>query len=101
MPRSRPPSPLFVTTRWSIVLMAQSEPSPDSRSALESLCRGYWYPLYAYVRRAGRTPHDAQDLTQEFFARLLEKGWLFSASPESGRFRTFLLMALKRFMAKE
>jgi RNA polymerase sigma-70 factor (ECF subfamily) len=81
--------------------MAQSEPSADSRSALESLCRGYWYPLYAYVRRAGRTPHDAQDLTQEFFARLLEKGWLLSASPENGRFRTFLLMALKRFMAKE
>lgn len=81
--------------------MAQSEPSPDSRSALETLCRGYWYPLYAYVRRVGRTPHDAQDLTQEFFARLLEKDWLLAASPANGRFRTFLLMALKRFMAKE
>ena len=90
-----------MTTRWSIVLRAQSEPSADSRSALEALCRGYWYPLYAYVRRVGRTPHDAEDLTQEFFARLLEKGWLLSASPENGRFRTFLLMALKRFMAKE
>jgi DNA-directed RNA polymerase specialized sigma24 family protein len=101
VPRPTPVSPLFVITRWSIVLKAQSEPSPDSRSALEALCRGYWYPLYAYVRRVGRTPHDAQDLTQEFFARLLEKGWLLSASPENGRFRTFLLMALKRFMAKE
>jgi RNA polymerase sigma-70 factor (ECF subfamily) len=90
-----------VTTRWSVVLLAQSEHSPDSRGALEALCRGYWYPLYAYVRRVGRTPHDAQDLTQEFFARLLEKGWLHSASAENGRFRTFLLMALKRFMAKE
>jgi RNA polymerase sigma-70 factor (ECF subfamily) len=68
---------------------------------LEALCRGYWYPLYAYVRRVGRTRHDAEDLTQEFFARLLEKGWLLSAAPENGRFRTFLLMALKRFMAKE
>jgi RNA polymerase sigma factor (sigma-70 family) len=98
---STPPSPLFVTTQWSIVLQAQSDTNPNSRSALETLCRGYWYPLYAYVRRAGRTPHDAQDLTQEFFARLLEKDWLLAASPENGRFRTFLLMALKRFMANE
>ncbi len=90
-----------MTTRWSVVLKARSEPSSDSRQALETLCRGYWYPLYAYVRRVGQTPHDAQDLTQEFFARLLEKGWLLAASPDNGRFRTFLLMALKRFMANE
>ena len=101
MPHSTPPSPLFVTTRWSVVLQAQSNTNPDSCGALETLCRGYWYPLYAYVRRVGRTPHDAQDLTQAFFARLLEKEWLLAASPENGRFRTFLLMALKRFMANE
>ena len=65
------------------------------------LCRAYWYPIYAYTRRAGRAPHDAEDLTQEFFARLLKKEWLLAASPEKGRFRTFLLMALKRFMVNE
>jgi RNA polymerase sigma factor (sigma-70 family) len=99
--RPTPASPLFVTTQWSLVFRAQGEASPDSRGALETLCRSYWYPLYAYARRVGRTPHDAQDLTQEFFARLLEKDWLLAASPENGRFRSFLLMALKRFMAKE
>lgn len=90
-----------MTTQWSIVFKAQGRVSPDSRLALETLCRSYWYPLYAYARRAGRSPHDAQDLTQEFFARLLEKEWLLAASPENGRFRSFLLVALKRFMAKE
>ena len=94
-------SPLFVTTRWSVVLQAQRDLLPGAEDALEILCRGYWYPIYAYVRRAGRTPEDAEDLTQEFFARLLEKDWLLAASPEKGRFRTFLLMALKRFMVNE
>jgi RNA polymerase sigma-70 factor (ECF subfamily) len=68
---------------------------------MESLCRAYWYPLYAYVRRQGQSPHDAQDLTQEFFARLLAKEWLASADREKGRFRTFLVVALKRFLANE
>jgi len=95
------PSPLFVTTHWSVILTARHENSPGSKSALETLCQRYWYPSYAYVRRSGRTPADAQDLTQEFFLRLLEKDWLLAASPDQGRFRTFLLMALKRFMANE
>jgi RNA polymerase sigma factor (sigma-70 family) len=84
-----------------VVIKAQSETSPETRNALETLCRGYWYPLYAYARRAGRSPHDAEDLTQQFFAHLLEKDWLRTAAPEKGRFRAFLLVALKRFMAKE
>lgn len=92
------PSPLFATTRWSVVLAARHE---DSQQAMETLCRAYWYPLYAYVRRDGHSAHDAQDLTQEFFARLVEKDWLRSAAPEHGRFRTFLLVAMKRFLINE
>jgi len=95
------PSPLFLTTRWSVVLAARRETSPAATAALETLCRNYWYPLYAYVRRAGHGPHDAQDLTQEFFARLLAKEWMRGAARERGRFRTFLLVAMKRFLAKE
>jgi len=90
-----------VTTRWSVVLAAQDRSSPDSAAALETLCRSYWYPLYVYVRSCGRSPHDAQDLTQEFFARLLAQDWLSVVLPERGRFRTFLLVALKRFLANE
>jgi RNA polymerase sigma factor (sigma-70 family) len=95
------PRPAFVTTHWSVVLSAQDSSSPKSDAALETLCRTYWYPLYAFVRRQGRSPHDAQDLTQEFFARLLNKDYLKSAEPAKGRFRTFLLMVLKRFLANE
>ena len=95
------PQRAFVTTHWSVVLSAQDRDSPEAREALETLCRSYWFPLYAFVRRQGRSPHDAQDLTQEFFARLLEKEYLKSAKPEKGRFRTFLLVALKRFLANE
>lgn len=91
----------FVTTRWSVVLAAQEAAAPDAAAALETLCRAYWYPLYAYVRRAGRSPQDAEDLTQEFFARLLARDWLKVVAPEKGRFRAFLLMAMKRFLAKE
>jgi RNA polymerase sigma-70 factor (ECF subfamily) len=68
---------------------------------MEVICRAYWQPLYSYVRRCGQTPHDAQDLTQEFFHRLLEKEWLRAADREKGRLRTFLIVALKNFMAKE
>ena len=91
----------FQTTRWSMVLAAQGRATTDGFQSLESLCRLYWPPLYAYVRRRGHSPHDAQDLTQEFFARLLAKDWLTAAHRESGRFRSFLLMALKRFLANE
>jgi RNA polymerase sigma-70 factor (ECF subfamily) len=93
--------PSFPNTRWSVVLAATQRASPESAAALETLCRAYWYPLYAYVRRCGQTPQDAQDLTQEFFCRLLEKHWFNLANPEKGRLRTFLITALKNFMAKE
>lgn len=93
--------PLFVTTRWSVVLTAKDLASPESASALEALCRQYWYPLYALVRGMGYAPHDAQDLTQEFFARLLAREYLRVVDPEKGRFRTFLRMALRRFLANE
>jgi DNA-directed RNA polymerase specialized sigma24 family protein len=92
---------VFPNTRWSVVLAATKRPSPESAVALETLCCLYWYPLYAYIRRCGQSPHDAQDLTQEFFCRLLEKGWLNAADPEKGKLRTFLIVALKKFMAKE
>ena len=92
---------VFVTTHWSVVLSARQKDSPQSAAALETLCRTYWYPLYAYVRRQGQSPHDAQDLTQGFFARLLQKDYLKAAAREKGRFRTFLIVALKRFLANE
>jgi RNA polymerase sigma-70 factor (ECF subfamily) len=95
------PQQCFVTTRWSVVLAAQDKSSPDSAVALEALCRAYWYPLYAYVRGTGRSPEDAQDLTQEFFARLLAQNWLQVVLPEKGRFRTFLIVAFKRFLTNE
>jgi RNA polymerase sigma-70 factor (ECF subfamily) len=95
------PRPAFTTTHWSVVLSAQNKASTKSAEALEALCRTYWYPLYAYARRAGHSPADAEDLTQSFFARLLEKDYLQSAARDKGRFRTFLLVALKRFLANE
>src|SRR4051812_18564602 len=87
----------FPQTRWSLVLTATRKDSLESAAALEALCRTYWQPLYAYVRRCGQSPHDAQDLTQEFFCRLLEKRWLDSAAREKGKLRTFLIVALKKF----
>jgi RNA polymerase sigma-70 factor (ECF subfamily) len=92
--------PVFVTTHWSVVLDAAGSDA-NSRAALEKLCRTYWYPLYAYVRRRGHAPPDAQDLTQAFFARLLERRWVGQADRDRGRFRTFLLTALSRFLAGE
>lgn len=90
----------FHTTRWSLVLAARGK-SGDAAQSLEALCGQYWPPLYAYVRQRGHPEHDAQDLTQSFFARLLEKNWLSAVDRERGRFRTFLLMALQRFLANE
>jgi DNA-directed RNA polymerase specialized sigma24 family protein len=95
LPRAFPP------TRWSVVLAARRAPSPESDAALETLCRAYWYPLYGYVRGRGHSPPDAQDLTQEFFRRLLEKRWLETADREKGRLRTFLIVALKKFLVSE
>lgn len=91
----------FRTTHWSIVLAAGHESSPDARAALEQLCRAYWYPLYTHVRRRGNDHHAAQDLTQEFFARLLAKEWLTGVAPAKGRFRSFMLAALDHFLANE
>jgi RNA polymerase sigma factor (sigma-70 family) len=92
---------VFATTHWTVVLDAGRRSTPQSDRALEELCRTYWYPLYVYVRRQGHSPPDAQDLTQEFFARLLAKHWIASADREKGRFRTFLLTAMSRFLANE
>ena len=91
----------FVTTRWSVVLAAGHGDSTRARAALENLCQTYWYPLYAFVRRLGHTPHDAEDLVQSFFERCLEKNYLGAADRAKGRFRSFLLLALKRFLANE
>ena len=84
-----------------MVLAAGQADSAETSQALQTLCRAYWYPLYCYVRRAGHTPEDAQDLTQEFFARLLEKNYFARASRERGRFRSFLLTSLKNFLTNE
>jgi RNA polymerase sigma factor (sigma-70 family) len=91
---------MFATTRWSIVNCAGSS-SPDSHRALASLCETYWYPLYAYVRRRVPDVNEAQDLTQAFFAELLEKNFVGAATPQRGRFRAFLLTAFKNFMSKQ
>ncbi|NBV22936.1 MAG: RNA polymerase sigma factor [Proteobacteria bacterium] len=100
-PRSNAPGH-FVTTRWSQVVAAgRAEDPAHARTALEQLCQTYWYPLYAFVRRQGHSPHDAQDLTQEFFACLLERNALGAADRERGRFRSFLLATLKNFLRDE
>ncbi len=92
---------VFATTRWSVVLAAGHSSAPGAQEALETLCRTYWYPLYVYVRGQGRSAHDAQDLTQEFFARLLEKKYLRLADSDRGKFRAFLLKSLKHFLVNE
>jgi RNA polymerase sigma-70 factor (ECF subfamily) len=91
----------FATTHWSVVLAAGDPASPRAAEALEQLCCAYWYPLYAYVRRRGYSPDDAQDLTQEFFARLLAKDYLAAVHPGRGKFRWFLLSAVRRFLSNE
>lgn len=88
----------FTTTRWSVVLRAGGADSEEARAALEQLCRDYWYPLYAYIRRKGHGPEDAADLTQEFFAKLLANDFAQGLTPAGGRFRSFLLTALNRFL---
>src|SRR6266571_5185734 len=99
---TRAPQPgWFATTHWSVVLAAGQTASPQAEEALEKLCRAYWYPLYAYVRRQGFSPEDAQDLTQEFFARFLQKKSFRRADRERGKFRTFLLTSLQHFLAHE
>ena len=91
----------FPTTRWTLVVAAGDPQRKEARSALASLCENYWYPLYAYLRRRGYTADQAQDLTQEFFMRILEGRYLDRADPKKGRFRSFLLTSLKFFVADE
>jgi RNA polymerase sigma-70 factor (ECF subfamily) len=98
---SNQPSPLFATTRWSVVLAAGDSTAPESELALEELCRAYWYPLYAHIRGRGFSPDDAKDLTQDFIASLLRRESLSGVAPERGRFRSYLLAALKYFLADE
>ena len=92
---------VFATTHWSVVLSAKGRDSPGSAEALEELCRTYWQPLYAYVRRRGYPLEDAKDLTQDFFAWLLQRDWLERADRQRGRFRSFLLASISHFLANE
>ncbi|MGC9941361.1 MAG: sigma-70 family RNA polymerase sigma factor [Verrucomicrobiota bacterium] len=92
---------IFATTHWTAVLAAGRADSQQANVALEELCRTYWYPLYAYVRRQGHSREDAEDLTQGFFARLLEKNYLEGITSDRGKFRAFLLVAVKRYVANE
>jgi len=91
----------FPTTSWSLVVAAGNPENPDCRDALVRLCERYWYPVYAYVRRRGYLEHDAQDLTQDFFVRILEGRYLDRANPNRGRFRSFLLNSCKFFLADQ
>jgi len=91
----------FATTHWTAVIAAGRRSTPQSEKALAELCGNYWYPLYAYVRRRGNTREDAEDLTQSFFAKFLERNYLDGLSAEKGRFRAFLLASLKNFLANE
>ena len=95
------PGDIFATTHWTVVLAAGQSRSPQAARALEELCHTYWFPLYAYVRRHGRTKEDAEDLTQAFFARLLEKNFLATMDSQKGKFRAYLLASLKHFLANE
>jgi RNA polymerase sigma-70 factor (ECF subfamily) len=91
----------FCTTHWSVVIAAGRNDTTHARAALEKLCQKYWYPLYVFVRRLGHSPHDAEDLVQSFFTLCIEKQYLGDADQSKGRFRSFLLIALKRFLANE
>jgi RNA polymerase sigma-70 factor (ECF subfamily) len=91
----------FATTHWTAVLAAGRRSAPQADVALEELCRTYWYPLYAYVRRRGHTREDAEDLTQSFFARFLEKNYLDGLNGERGKFRAFLLASMNHFLSNE
>jgi RNA polymerase sigma-70 factor (ECF subfamily) len=91
----------FEATHWSVVVSAGRQESAQAQQALAKLCQTYWYPLYVFARRQGQRPEDAQDLVQGFFAKAIEKNYVADAEREKGRFRSFLLLALKRYMANE
>lgn len=95
------PAPQFLTTHWSVVVSAGRADSEEAFRALERLCRTYWYPLFAYVRRRGYAEDPAKDLTQAFFAQVISRKYVADADPERGRFRTFLLTSLDHFLANE
>lgn len=95
------PGDIFATTRWTVVLAAGRKATPQSDTALQELCKTYWFPLYAYVRRRGHNKEDAEDSVQAFFARFLARNYLAGLSAERGRFRAFLLASLKNFLANE
>jgi RNA polymerase sigma-70 factor (ECF subfamily) len=106
LPHSEPSAPpataqWFATTHWSVVLAACDHTAPEGQGALEILCRSYWFSLYGYLRRQGYNPHDAQDLTQEFLARLIGNHDLRGVEPQRGKFRSFLLGTLKHFLSDE
>ena len=98
---SHAPGDIFATTHWTVVLAAGKRHTPQSDKALQELCKTYWFPLYAYVRRRGHSKEDAEDSVQAFFARFLTKNYLDGLSAERGRFRAFLLASLKNFLANE
>ena len=98
---AHPGGRVFATTRWTVVLQAGGPTSAGSAAALEQLCRTYWYPLYSFARRSGLSAHDAEDLTQSFFAFLLDNDAIARADRERGRFRNFLLAAFRNFHANE
>src|SRR5438552_1313549 len=89
----------FRTTSWTNLLLARRKDGPDAKQALESLCATYWYPIYAYIRQQGHSPHDAQDLTQDFFRLLLEKNYLEAVDRKKGKFRSFLLVAINHYLS--
>jgi RNA polymerase sigma-70 factor (ECF subfamily) len=95
------PGDIFATTHWTVVLAAGRHATPQAAAALEQLCQTYWFPLYAYIRRRGHAKTEAEDLTQTFFTRLLEKNFLAALDAEKGKFRAFLLAAVKHFLANE
>jgi len=105
MPGATSPEPRkrghFPTTRWSLIVSCRQRPTANSHEALASLCNAYWYPLYVYVRRQGKSVEDAQDLTQGFFARLLEKHYIEDFNRERGSFRTFLVAAFRHYVTNE
>jgi RNA polymerase sigma factor (sigma-70 family) len=96
-----PPAGVFATTHWSVVLEAANSQSPEASAAMEQLCRTYWYPLYAFVRRKGHNHEDTSDLTQAYFTKFLEKRFLKSVDADLGKFRTFLLTSMTHFLANE
>jgi RNA polymerase sigma-70 factor (ECF subfamily) len=95
------PAPAFQPTRWSLIVAAARHTSPESQAALATLCEQYWPAVYAYLRRRGYNLHDALDLTQGFFALLLDKNYLGDADPAKGRFRTFLLTSVGHFLSNQ